>query len=124
MCDGRRWGYARQSRSAQPHVLGGNRSRQERHACSGDKPPRTAAHSKQMSSGSGSQLAGSTLALPDRRTASPSHSDPELWLSDLRRLLKAAFSAVELVETRLSPAHLDSGPLLDLHEALAASDLA
>jgi sugar phosphate isomerase/epimerase len=71
-------------------------------------------------------LAGSTLALPDRLTpqASRPHSDPEIWLSDLRRLRKAGFAAVDLVDTWLSPAELDRAALLDLRGALAAADLA
>jgi sugar phosphate isomerase/epimerase len=76
-----------------------------------------------MSGGSRSQLAGSTLALPDRLTASRSHSNPGLWLSDLRQLHRAGFSAVDLVDTWLSPAELESAALLDLRRALDASGL-
>lgn len=76
-----------------------------------------------MSSGSPSQLAGSTLALPDRLTLSRAQSDPQIWLSDLRLLRRAGFSAVDLVDTWLSPAELESAALLDLRGALDASDL-
>lgn len=73
----------------------------------------------------GPVLAGSTLALPDRLGigANDLNADPDVWLSDLNRLRRAGFDAVDLVDTWVSPAELGDVALQNLRAALDASGL-
>lgn len=70
-------------------------------------------------------IAGSTLALPDRGLDGVPTTDAgvETWSVHLQRLKRAGFSAIDLVDTWISPAVLSERALLGLRDELDARQL-
>ena len=70
-------------------------------------------------------IAGSTLALPDRTLDGTATIDagPQRWTTHLQRLRDAGFTAVDLVDTWISPAALSGTALADLRDAFASLEL-
>ncbi len=71
-------------------------------------------------------IAGSTLALPDHDLDGRTVAEvgPRVWLRHLRRLKRAGFSAIDLVDTWVSPGALSRESLMSLGEVLDELDLA
>jgi sugar phosphate isomerase/epimerase len=70
-------------------------------------------------------LAGSTLVLAVRPRERPASQEaPAAWASELGELAEAGFTAIDLVDSWLSPAELSRSRLEDLSAAIAATGLA
>ena len=71
-------------------------------------------------------VAGSTLALPDHDLdgMATTEAGARVWVKHLRRLKRAGFSAIDLVDTWVSPGVLSRASLMNLRELLEELDLA
>jgi sugar phosphate isomerase/epimerase len=69
-------------------------------------------------------IAGSTMALALDPTALPAATaGPTAWAAQLRKLRRAGFDAVDLVDAWLTPGALTQSELRDLHSAIEEADL-